>query len=410
MTENKKTHTIFNLTVLVASLGYFVDMFDLLLFPIVRQPSLTALGVAAQEQVRVGAYLLNWQMAGMLLGGILWGILGDKKGRLSTLFGSIALYSAANIANAYVGSIPAYAMWRFLAGLGLAGELGAAVTLVSEILPKDLRGYGTALVAAVGVFGTVTAALAGKYIPWRQAYLLGGFLGVALLFLRLGIKESLMFTNLHHAGVRKGDFFSLFSSKERLLRYARCILIGLPMWFVVGILVIFIPEFAPVLQVSGRVDPAIAVACCYSGITIGSLASGFLSQFWGTRTKVIGLFMGMAFLGMAVLLTGRGFTPLAVYAVMAWLGLASGYWAVFVTVAAEQFGTNLRATVATTVPNFVRGSVVLITNAFLFLKISQGMLPGAWIVGLACFIVAAASLAGLKDTHGRDLDFVEGSY
>ncbi|HAH32403.1 MAG TPA: MFS transporter [Elusimicrobia bacterium] len=407
MPKHTKVRGIFNLTVLVASLGYFVDMFDLLLFPIVRQPSLSALGVAAQDQVRVGAYLLNWQMAGMLLGGILWGILGDKKGRLSTLFGSIALYSFANIANAYVQSIPAYALWRFLAGLGLAGELGAAITLVSEILPKDLRGYGTALVAAVGVFGTVTAALVGKYIPWRQAYLLGGFLGVALFFLRAGIRESLLFTNLSHEGVKKGDFLSLFTHKERLMRYARCILIGLPMWFIVGILVIFIPEFAPVLEVSGKVDPAIAVACCYSGITVGSLLSGFLSQIWGTRTKVIGLFMGMAFLGMVIILLGRGFTPLMIYAVMTWLGLASGYWAVFVTVAAEQFGTNLRATVATTVPNFVRGSVVLITNSFLLLKTSLGMLPGAWIVGLVCFALALTSLLGLKDTHGRDLDFVE---
>ncbi|OGS13526.1 MAG: MFS transporter [Elusimicrobia bacterium RIFOXYA2_FULL_58_8] len=407
MTKHAKVTSIFNFTVLVAALGYFVDMFDLLLFPIVRQPSLTALGVAAQDQIRVGAYLLNWQMAGMLLGGILWGILGDKKGRLSTLFGSIALYSVANIANAYVQSIPAYALWRFLAGLGLAGELGAAVTLVSEILPRELRGYGTALVAGVGVFGTVTAALVGKYIPWRHAYLLGGLLGIALLFLRAGIRESLLYSNLSHAGIKRGDFFSLFTNKERLLRYLRCILIGLPMWFVVGILVIFIPEFAPILEVSGKLDPAIAVACCYSGITVGSLLSGFLSQMWGTRTKVIGLFMGMAFIGMAVLLLGRGFTPLAMYAVMTWLGLASGYWAVFVTVAAEQFGTNLRSTVATTVPNFVRGSVVLITNSFLLLKTSMGMLPGAWIVGLACFALAVTSLAGLKDTHGRDLDFVE---
>jgi MFS family permease len=230
---------------------------------------------------------------------------------------------------------------------------------------------------------------------------------VALLFLRAGIRESLLYSNLSHAGIKRGDFLSLFTNKERLLRYARCILIGLPMWFVVGILVIFIPEFAPILEVKGKVDPAIAVACCYSGITVGSLLSGFLSQMWGTRTRVIGLFMGMAFIGMAVLLLGRGFTPIAVYAVMAWLGLASGYWAVFVTVAAEQFGTNMRSTVATTVPNFVRGSVVLITNGFLLLKTSMGMLPGAWIVGLACFALAVTSLAGLKDTHGRDLDFVE---
>jgi len=402
-----RIRSVLNLTVLVAALGYFVDMFDLLLFPIVRQPSLAALGVQAGHQIEVGAFLLNAQMVGMLLGGILWGILGDRKGRLSTLFGSIALYSVANIANAFVHSIPAYALWRFLAGLGLAGELGAAVTLVAEILPKDLRGYGTALVAAVGVFGTVAAALVGRYLDWRHAYLMGGGLGILLLFLRVGIRESLMFKKTEYATVKRGDFFSLFTAWSRFGRYLRCILIGLPMWFVVSILIIFIPEFASSLRVTQRLDPAVAVACCYSGITVGSLVSGFLSQAWGTRTKVVGLFMGAAFLGTAIFLLGRGFSAFGMYALASFLGLATGYWAVFVTVAAEQFGTNLRATVATTVPNFVRGSVVLITLSFLALKGHLGLLGSAWTVGLVCFALGAVSLAGLEDTHGRDLDFVE---
>ena len=405
--ERKHFSQIFNLTVWVAALGYFVDMFDLLLFPIVRQPSLTALGIAADRQIEVGAYLLNWQMAGMLLGGILWGILGDRKGRLSTLFGSIALYSVANIANAFVGGIPSYAFWRFMAGLGLAGELGAAVTLVAEILPKDLRGYGTALVAAVGVFGTVAAALVGRYLPWKMAYLVGGCLGLVLLLLRVGIRESLMFKKAEHATVKRGDFLSLFTAWSRFGRYLRCILIGLPMWFVVAILIIFSPEFAPVIKVSGKLESAVAVACCYSGITVGSLISGFLSQAWGTRTKVVGLFMGASFIGVVVYLLGRGFTPFGIYVLATYLGLATGYWAVFVTVAAEQFGTNLRATVATTVPNFVRGAVVLITSGFIALKGPLGILGAAWAVGLVCFALGAVSLAGLEDTHGRDLDFME---
>jgi len=402
-----RIRSVLNLTVLVAALGYFVDMFDLLLFPIVRQSSLTALGVAADRQIEVGAFLLNWQMTGMLLGGILWGILGDRKGRLSTLFGSIALYSVANLANAFVTGIPSYAFWRFLAGLGLAGELGAAITLVSEVLPKDLRGYGTALVASVGVFGTVTAALVGRYLTWQHAYLVGGCLGVVLLFLRVGIRESFMFQKHHESAVKRGDFLSLFTAWSRFGRYLRCILIGLPMWFVVGILIIFIPEFASSLHVTGKLNASVAVACCYSGITLGSLASGFLSQIWGTRTKVVGLFMGAAFLGVAIFLLGRGFSAFGMYVLASFLGLATGYWAVFVTVAAEQFGTNLRATVATTVPNFVRGAVVLITSGFLALRGHLGLLGAAWAVGLVCFALAAISLAGLEDTHGRDLDFVE---
>lgn len=402
-----RIRTVLNLTVLVAALGYFVDMFDLLLFPIVRQPSLTALGVPAALQIEVGAQLLNWQMAGMLLGGIFWGVLGDKKGRLSTLFGSIALYSLANLGNAFVHSIPAYAGWRFLAGLGLAGELGAAVTMVSEILPKDLRGYGTAIVAAVGIFGAVTAKLVGDFFPWRVTYAIGGGLGVALLFLRVGIRESFMFTKTHEATVTRGDFISLFTDWNRLGRYVRCILIGLPTWYVVGILITFSPEFAPLLKVTGPVKAGTAVAYCYTGITLGSVLSGFLSQAWHTRKKVVGWFVAGALVGVAIYLTVRGLTPGAFYLLAGYLGLATGYWAVFVTVAAEQFGTNLRATVATTVPNFVRGAVPLITGSFLYFRTGLGLVGSAWVVGIACFALAFGALWGLPETHGRDLDFVE---
>ncbi len=399
---------ILNLTVLVAALGYFVDMFDLLLFPIVRQPSLAALGIAPGEaQITMGAFLLNAQMAGMLLGGIFWGVLGDRKGRLSTLFGSIALYSVANIANAFVTGIPSYAFWRFMAGLGLAGELGAAVTLVSEVLPKELRGYGTAVVASVGVFGTVTAALVGRYLTWQHAYLAGGCLGILLLCLRLGMRESLMFKKTETTTVKRGDFLSLFTAWSRFGRYLRCILIGLPLWFIMGILIIFSPEFGPSLRVAGKIDPGVAIACCYSGVTAGSLVSGFLSQAWGSRTKVVGIFMAGAFVGVSVFLLGRGLSTFWMYVLMAYMGLAAGYWAVYVTVAAEQFGTNLRATVATTVPNFLRGSVVLITSGFLMLKAPLGLLGAAWVVGIACFALASYSLMGLEDTHGRDLDFME---
>ncbi|GLH74710.1 MFS transporter [Geothrix limicola] len=402
-----RIRSVLNLTVLVAALGYFVDMFDLLLFPIVRQPSLTALGVPPALQIEVGARLLNWQMAGMLLGGIFWGVLGDKKGRLSTLFGSIALYSVANIANAFVHTVPAYAFWRFTAGLGLAGELGAAVTMVSEILPKDLRGYGTAIVAAVGIFGAVTAKLVGDFFPWRMTYAIGGGLGVALLFLRVGIRESFMFSKKHESTIARGDFLSLFTDWNRLGRYLRCILIGLPTWYVVGILITFSPEFAPVLKVTGKVNAGTAVAFCYTGITLGSVLSGFLSQAWQTRKKVVGWFVAGALAGVAFYLAVRGLTPGCFYLLAGYLGLATGYWAVFVTVAAEQFGTNLRATVATTVPNFVRGAVPLITGSFLYFRTGMGLVGSAWLVGAACFTLAFVALWGLPETHGRDLDFVE---
>nr|WP_320130989.1 MFS transporter [uncultured Holophaga sp.] len=392
---------------LVASLGYFVDMFDLLLFPILRQPSLRDMGFSGSAQIAPYTHLLNAQMVGMLLGGIFWGVLGDRRGRLSTLFGSIALYSIANIANAFVHGMGTYTLWRFLAGFGLAGELGAAVTLVSEILPKDKRGYGTAIVAAVGIFGTVAASLVGKYLPWRMGYLVGGILGLLLLGMRVSIRESAIFQRHEQAGIARGNFLALFTSTERLGRYVRCILIGLPTWFVVAILITLSPEFAPKVGVRGPVVAGTAVACCYAGITLGSLLSGILSQLWGTRTKVVGLFILATLAGVAVYLLVPGLSPFGFYLLALYLGLACGYWAVFVTIAAEQFGTNLRATVATTVPNFVRGAVPLITGSFLALKGSLGEIRSAWTVGLACFALALGSLWGLRETHGKDLDFVE---
>lgn len=408
-TEKHPLSQIFSLTVLVAALGYFVDMFDLLLFPIVRQPSLTDLGIPPGDaQVSATFLLLNAQMVGMLLGGIFWGVLGDKKGRLSTLFGSIALYSVANIANAFVHGIPSYAAWRFLAGLGLAGELGAAVTLVSEILPKNLRAYGTAIVAGVGIFGTVTASLVGKYLPWRAAYLVGGGLGLLLLVTRFSLRESAMFHDLGaQEGVTRGDFLSLFTSRERFFRYLRCILIGLPTWFVVAILITSAPEFAPKVGVTGPVAAGTAVAFCYSGITIGSLLSGVLSQLWGSRRKVVLVFILGTLAGIATYLSVHGLTPALFYALAGYLGLTTGYWAVFVTIAAEQFGTNLRATVATTVPNFVRGAVPLITGSFILLRDRLGFIGSAWTVGLVCISLALVSLWGMAETAGRDLDFLE---
>ncbi|BDU72132.1 MFS transporter [Mesoterricola silvestris] len=407
MPQASRLRSVLSLTVLVASLGYFVDMFDLLLFPILRQPSLTDLGILGPAQLEAYKNLLNAQMVGMLLGGIFWGVLGDKKGRLSTLFGSIALYSVANIANAFVHSTHTYMLWRFLAGFGLAGELGAAVTLVSEILPRDLRVYGTTLVAAVGIFGTVAAGLVGRYLPWRMGYLMGGGLGLLLLVMRIGIRESAMFNKEKTSGVARGDFLSLFTHAGRLGRYLRCILIGLPTWFVVAILVNLAPEFAPRLGVAGPVNAGTAVAFCYSGITLGSLCSGLLSQALGSRRKVVALFLALSVLGVATYLGVRGLRPALYYALIGWLGLSAGYWAVFVTIAAEQFGTNLRSTVATTVPNFVRGAVPLITLGFMYFKDRLGFVGSAWIVGAACFALAAVSLMGLQETHGRDLDFVE---
>lgn len=400
---------VLNITVLVAALGYFVDIFDLLLFGIVRKASLLSLGIPEAATLKIGILLQNGQVWGLLIGGIFWGVLGDRRGRLSVLFGSITLYSLANLANAFVTTIPAYAACRFLAGLGLAGELGAAITLVGEVLPKEIRGYGTAVVAGVGVSGAVVANAVGKFMSWKMAYIVGGCLGLTLLMLRIGVRESGMFKDMRHENIERGNFISLFTSWERFLRYLRCILIGIPLWFGVGILMFYAPEFGKALHTTGPVTAGDAIAFCYTGLVLGDLGSGFLSQWLASRRKVVGLFLGMTMVGVIAYLFLPGLSPRAFYIVCFLNGIAYGYWAVFVTVASEQFGTNLRATVTTTAPNFVRAAVSPMSLGFLWLSANRGwgVVPAALVIGLTTLVLAYWSLAYMDETHGRDMDFLE---
>lgn len=394
--------------VVVAALGYFVDVYDIILFSVVRVASLKSLGVTdPAELVSTGAFLLNMQMIGMLVGGILWGVLGDKRGRLSVLFGSIFLYSVANIANGFVTSVGPYAAVRFLAGVGLAGELGAGITLVSEILPKESRGYSTTIVATIGVMGGATAAVIGDRFDWRTAYFVGGALGLALLVLRISVRESSMFAEVRTRDVRRGDLGLLFGSRERLIRYLNCILVGLPTWYVFGVLITFSPEFGRAFGMETLPSAGRAVMFAYFGLVAGDLASGVLSQLIRSRKKVLGLFLAMTAVMTAIYLMSSRPSLAYLYALCTLLGVAVGYWAVFLTTAAEQFGTNLRATVATTVPNFVRGATVPITLAFTGLQGSLGIVGSAALVGAVCSAISLVSLAMLRETYARDLDFVE---
>ena len=399
---------IFSLPVIVAALGYFVDIYDLVLFSIVRVPSLKSFGLAGKELINYGVYLLNMQMIGMLVGGILWGWLGDKKGRLKIMFASILLYSLANIANGFVSTLPAYAVLRFIAGVGLAGELGAGITLVSEVLHTRIRGYGTMLVASIGVSGAILANFVANTYEWHNAFFIGGGLGLLLLLARVRVAESGMFKVMEEkAGVSRGNLFALFTDRSRFFRYVNSIMIGVPIWFVVGVLITFSPEFAVELHVSGPVSAGNAVMYCYLGLVFGDLSSGLLSQILQSRKKVILLFMLLTVGAVALYFMQGSRSPQFFYVVCAILGFAGGYWAIFVTVAAEQFGTNLRATVATTVPNLVRGMVVPITMLFQFTRGFLGMESGALVVGGICMIAAFFSLAALEETFHKDLDYYE---
>ena len=409
MTQPLKLRQLLQIPVIVAALGYFVDIYDLLLFSIIRVGSLKSLGVPDANLLSEGVYLLSVQMGGLLVGGILWGILGDKKGRISVLFGSILLYSLANIANGFVTNVEQYAILRFIAGIGLAGELGVGITFVAEILPKEIRGYGTSLVAGVGILGAVLAYFVTEFVPWRVAYFIGGGMGLLLLVMRVKVFESGIFTNIKGKPVSKGNFFQLFMTSKQFFKYLRCILIGVPVWFVIGILMTFAPEFGKALNLHAPVEAGKAVMWQYVGLTVGDIASGVLSQYFGSRKKVVLLFVLLASILIIVYLFVPLHSTAIFYALCACLGLAVGYWALFVTIAAEQFGTNLRATVATTVPNFVRGSVIIISPLFIFFKDQFGILIGAGLVGLLAITTALLGLWRMEETFGKDLNFVEDS-
>ncbi|RDI57478.1 MFS transporter [Flavobacterium glaciei] len=411
--ETEKPVRILNAAVIVAALGYFVDIYDLLLFGIVRTDSLKDLGITGDAIRNQGEFLISMQMFGMLFGGILWGILGDKKGRISVLFGSILIYSVANIANGMVTTVDGYAFWRLIAGIGLAGELGAGITLVTESLPKEKRGYGTMIVASVGVSGAVVAYLVYQiFQDWRLCYYAGGILGLLLLFLRISISESGMFKKVLESDEKKGDFLSLFTNKKRFSKYVQCILIGIPLWFLVGVLITFSPEFAKALGVQNfeTIAAGKAIAWCYGGLIFGDIASGLLSQWLKSRKKVMYLFLTFNLIMVYVFLNAFGITASTFYLLCFIMGFSVGYWVLFVTIAAEQFGTNIRATVTTTVPNFVRGSLPLIIIIYGFFRdtIFNGeILKSAMIVGTLLSIISILALRKLNETFHTDLNYSE---
>jgi MFS family permease len=400
---------VISAAVLVAAMGYFVDIYDLLLFSIVRVPSLKALGFTGQTLTDHGIFLLNVQMIGLLLGGIFWGILGDKKGRLYVLFGSIFLYSIANIANGFVHSVEGYSLWRFIAGFGLAGELGAGITLVAEIMPKEKRGYATTVVAAVGVSGAVVGFFVAELFTWRTSFFVGGGLGLSLLLLRIGVAESGMFGSAKKENSRRGDFFSLFRNGKRLLKYARCIVIGIPLWFVVGILITLSPEFGKVLHVRGDVNAGAAVAYCYGGLVVGDIACGLLSQYLKSRIKVVYTFLFLIIISIALYFLLRNISLPVFYVICFFLGFSAGYWVIFMTIATEQFGTNIRATVTTTVPNFVRGSVVPVSLLFQYLRtvFDGSIIYAGVVVAVLSISLAFWALHYMQETFSKDLNYLE---
>jgi predicted MFS family arabinose efflux permease len=404
-----QSHSVFNTAVLVAALGYFVDIYDLLLFSIIRKPSLADMGLSKELIMTDGEGIIMWQMFGLLIGGIVWGIMGDKKGRLSVLFGSILLYSLANIANGFVENVPQYKLVRFIAGLGLAGELGAGITLVSELVSKERRGVATSLVAGIGLTGAVVAFIIKENFNWRVCYFIGGGLGLALLLLRISVFESGMFHEIKKTDVRRGNFLMLFTRGERFKRYFLNILIGLPTWFVIGVLVTFSGEFGEQFGITEKIDPGKAIMYAYAAISIGDILIGLISQWLRSRKKALFIFYAITALFMILFFTIQwNGSADRMYWICAGLGFGTGFWAIFVTMAAEQFGTNLRATAATTIPNMVRGMLaIFILPLFQLLRNYTDYISAGWISAIIIMLITIVAAAMVEETFGKDLNYTE---
>lgn len=399
---------VFNLTVLVAALGYFVDIYDLLLFNIVRVESLQDLGLSAAQVKSEGEFIISVQMIGLLIGGIIWGVLGDKKGRLSVLFGSIILYSAANIVNGFVQTPNQYALIRFIAGIGLAGELGAGITLVTEMISKEKRGISTSIVAGIGLTGAVAAFFVSKYFGWRNCYFIGGGLGICLLLLRISVFESKMFAQIKKTNIQRGNFFMFFTDKTRLKKYITAILIGLPTWYVIGILIAFSNNFSEQFGMKDKMQPKFATMYAYIAIALADVLIGLVSYWLKSRKKALYIFYGITMLAIAAYFMQDENTTVAnAYWICAALGFGTGFWAIFVTMAAEQFGTNLRATAATTIPNMVRGSLPLMLLLFNWLQGFNSYINAGLITGIIVMGVSFMAVVFTKETYGKELNYVE---
>jgi MFS family permease len=403
----KQSTSIFQLAVIVSALGFFVDTYDLLLFAIIRKPSLSSLGLSPAEVLSKGELMISVQMIGMVIGGIIFGIMGDKSGRLKVLFGSILLYSIANFLNGMVGDLNQYLVLRFIAGVGLAGELGAGITLVSESLPKDKRSTAGGFIAGFGLFGVVAASCISKWVDWRTCYYIGGVLGILLLLMRIQVQESSIFKQVHETQVSKGNFLMFFNERKRFAKYMQCILIGLPVWYIIGILVTFSDQFGTAMGIKG-IDPGTAIMFLYMAIAAGDFSVGWLSQRLQSRKKTLFIFYGIAILFTVLYFFQHGGSPAWFYFICAGLGYGAGLNVVYITSSVEQFGTNLRASAGISIPNMVRGTLPLMLLLFKFTRgIFNNYLTGGWITGLIVFAIGITAAWFLDETYGKDLEFTE---
>ncbi|HLO43325.1 MAG TPA: MFS transporter [Leadbetterella sp.] len=397
------------MAIIASALGFFVDLYDIMILSVVRKPSLLAMGVPEAELLSKGVWLINIQMVGMLLGGFIWGVIGDKMGRLSVLFGSIILYSTATFANAYAPNFEIYLLLRFLAGVGLAGELGAAITLVTEQMPQKFRGIGPAIIGGCGMLGAIFGAFIGGKYSWEFTYQLGGGLGFVLLILRLGVLESGLFNEMKGKTSNRGDLRLLFKNKDYIKKYISICVLGFPVWYVNGVVMTFTPEIAKAWGMNEIPSVSTVVIYYFIGLTFGDLTGGFVSQYFQSRKKAIRLYLSMYALAAVVFFVIGNTSTLIYNSLILFLGFCVGYSIVLLTLAAEQYGTNIRATVTTSSLNILRATVIPQTLLFEFLNPYIGTVNSAMVVGVIAILLAFWGLSNLEETFHKDLNYMEES-
>lgn len=399
------TTRVLNATVIVTALGYFIDLFDYYVFLVTRQKVLTDFGFSGSQLMETGLYMVNLQFAGLLVGGVIFGVLGDKIGRKQSLLGSILLYSIATLASGMTHNIDVFAALRFIAGIGIAGEVGVGVTMVSETMDKNRRGLGVTAFIGVGLLGVVAAALMSELLHWRTCYIIGGLAGLLLLVTRIWVMEPQMFTDLNKS-VKRGSFRVLFASPDGVRRYVLCILLAVPVFFGVSIIATLSPELSIALGASPPASVSTTMIIAYTMMVIGEIVIGLLSQRLKSRKKVIALFLVLMAITLGVGFHNGALDATGYYILAGVVGFFMGYWVNFIALSAEQFGTNVRSLAANTIPNFTRGTTIAINMAFLALK-DDGVVYAASIVGFTVIVIALLALWKLPETFGKDLDYTE---
>lgn len=393
------------LTVLVVALGYYVDAYDLLVMSAVRKPSLLSLGVPESETLNIGLSLLNYQLVGLMIGGVMWGVIADKYGRKKALFGSILIYSFANIANGYINSVNMYYWLRIIAGFGLAGELGVGISLITENVAKERRTISTAIVSFFGMLGASTGGWFGSIFEWQNCFLIGGFAGLLLLLLRLKVEESVMFNEIKDKNVSKGNIWMIIKNPKTLLTYFFCTLAGAASILFIGVFIQSTPELGKLFNLN--ITAGIALIWYYLGASVSEIIAGLLSKLLKERKAPIYIFYAISLLAITNFCVNVPNSPYFFYLNCLFLGFGLGWWSQLITLSAELFGINVRATAATSIPTFARAWNIPFSNIFKQNIPNLGIVNSAFGIGVIVVSLAIISITMVKETFENDANFIE---